>query len=165
MFNFHTPWKYEKTNGFLIFSRGTKNVTLTWNDLSYTARKVPVFGVFLVRIFPHLDWIWRDILYLSRYSVSLHVQSEWGKIRNRKTPNIDTFHAVLPLNTTHYIRRILSHALTSAISQKRQIMFRNKSLWLVAQLFLFLPVEKVKTNECKKETNSKQKGKKACKMI
>ena len=26
----------------------------------YTAWKVSVFGVILVRIFPHLDWIWRD---------------------------------------------------------------------------------------------------------
>ena len=27
---------------------------------TYTAWKVSVFGVFPVRIFPHLDWIWRD---------------------------------------------------------------------------------------------------------
>ena len=36
-----------------------------------TAKKVYIFGVFLVRIFPHSDWI-----------------------RTRKTPNTDTFHAV-----------------------------------------------------------------------
>ena len=29
------------------------------------------------------------------YSVSLHIQSERGKIRTRKTPNTDTFHAVV----------------------------------------------------------------------
>ena len=28
------------------------------------------------------------------YGVSLHIQSECGKTRTRKTPNIDTFHAV-----------------------------------------------------------------------
>ena len=27
-----------------------------------------VFGIFLVRIFPHLDWIWRDTKYLSVFS-------------------------------------------------------------------------------------------------
>ena len=30
-----------------------------------------------------------------KYSVSLRIQSKWGKIRTRKTPNKDTFHAVL----------------------------------------------------------------------
>ena len=39
-----------------------------------------VFGVFLVRIFPHLDCI--------------GFQFDCGKIRTRKTPNTNTFHAV-----------------------------------------------------------------------
>ena len=56
-----------------------------------TAWKVFVFRVILVRIFPHSDWIRRD-----RYSVSLRIQYECGKIRTRKTPNMDTFHIVLP---------------------------------------------------------------------
>ena len=29
-----------------------------------------------------------------RYSVSLRTQSEYGKIRTKKTPNTDTFHGV-----------------------------------------------------------------------
>ena len=29
------------------------------------------------------------------YSVSLHIQSKCGKTRTRKTPNTDTFHAVI----------------------------------------------------------------------
>ena len=44
-----------------------------------TAWKVSVFGIFLVRIF---------------YSISLRIQSNCGKIQNRKTPTTDTFHAV-----------------------------------------------------------------------
>ena len=47
-----------------------------------------IFGVFLVCIFPHSDWLPRDTPYL-------HIQSTCGKIRTRKTPNTDTFHAVL----------------------------------------------------------------------
>ena len=43
-----------------------------------TAWKVSKYGVFLVRICPHSDWIRRDIPYLS-------IQSESGKIRTRKT--------------------------------------------------------------------------------
>ena len=32
---------------------------------------------------------------MERYSVSLRIQSEFGKIQARKTLNTDTFHAVL----------------------------------------------------------------------
>ena len=47
------------------------------------------FGVFLVRIFKHLDWIHRDTEYLSVFSPN------WGKIRARKTPNTDTFYSIM----------------------------------------------------------------------
>ena len=36
-----------------------------------------------------------------RYSVSLRIQSECGKIQTRKTPNADTFQAVLWSNITN----------------------------------------------------------------
>ena len=41
-----------------------------------------------------------------RYSVSLHIQSECGKIRTRKIPNTDTFHAVCDdsCNMKRYLR-------------------------------------------------------------
>ena len=44
-----------------------------------------IFGAFIVRIF--LFRIFRIVL------LSLHIQSEFGKIRTRKTPNTDTFRA------------------------------------------------------------------------
>ena len=62
----------------------SKNVS----GASDTAWKVSVFGVILVRIFPHSDWIWKDL------SVSLRIQSECGKIRTRITRNMDTFYEV-----------------------------------------------------------------------
>ena len=43
----------------------------------HNAWKVSVFGVILVRIFPHSDWTPR-------------IQTECGKIRTRITPNTDT---------------------------------------------------------------------------
>ena len=58
--------------------------------LKSTAGKVSAFGIFIVRIFPHLDQIRKDTKYLS-----LCIQSECGKIRTRKTPNTDTFYAVV----------------------------------------------------------------------
>ena len=36
----------------------------------FTAWKLSVFGVFLVRIFPHSDWIRRDIPYFSVFSLN-----------------------------------------------------------------------------------------------
>ena len=39
-----------------------------------------------------------------RCGVSLHTQSECGKIRTRKTPNTDTYHAVLVERNTSKIR-------------------------------------------------------------
>ena len=54
-----------------------------------------VFGDFLVRIFPHSDWI------RGAYSVSLCIQSKCWKIRTRKTPNTDTFRAVNKQDINH----------------------------------------------------------------
>ena len=98
--------------------------------LLLTAWKVSVFGVILVHIFPHLDWIRRDTEYLSlmkvfdfithwlksvrirsnsgpyfpsfgldteRYGVSLRIQSEWGEMRTRISPNTGTFYAIIDI--------------------------------------------------------------------
>ena len=53
-----------------------------------TGWKVSVFGVILVRIYPHLDWIPRDTPYLSVFSPNA------GQIRTTITPNTDTFNTV-----------------------------------------------------------------------
>ena len=63
-----------------------------------TAWKMSIFGVFLVHIFPHLDWIRRD----TEYYVSFRIQSKSAKIRARKTPNTDTFHAVCFITFSSY---------------------------------------------------------------
>ena len=52
-----------------IITRGIRATKKTYDYyLFYTTWKVFVFGVFLVRIFPHLDWIRRDTPYLSVFS-------------------------------------------------------------------------------------------------
>ena len=53
---------------------------------------------------PYLEFFWfvfsrirtkyGEIRIMERYSVSLHIQSECGKIRTKKTLNTDTFDAV-----------------------------------------------------------------------
>ena len=68
---FYTPWKHQKTSSFLMFVEGNIKRS-SWNELiRNTAWIVSVFRDFLVRI-----------------------QSECRKVRARKTPNTDTFHAV-----------------------------------------------------------------------
>ena len=68
-------FRVNKTKKIKIY----ETTTLTSNVL--TAQKVCVFGVFLVCIFPHFDWI-----------------------RNRKIPNKDTFHAVSLLGEAFSLR-------------------------------------------------------------
>ena len=66
--------------GSLGWDRACRSRSTVW--------KVSVFRVFLVRTFPHLDWIRRD-------TVSLRIHSKCRKIRTRrKTPNKDFFQAV-----------------------------------------------------------------------
>ena len=50
-------------------------------------KSVHVQRFYRLYIFPHLN--------VERYSVSLHIQSDCGKIWTRKTPNTDTFHVAL----------------------------------------------------------------------
>ena len=54
--------------------------------------KYPNKKSFVVRIFPHSDWIRRDTKYLSVLSPNK------GKYGPEKTPYLDTFH------TVHYLR-------------------------------------------------------------
>ena len=56
---------------------------------SNTAWKVSVFGVILVRVFPHSNWVSLRI-----QSKSFRIKSECGKIRTRITPNTGNFYAV-----------------------------------------------------------------------
>ena len=51
---------------------------------------MPAFGVFLVHIFPHLDLIRRDTLYLSVFGTNA---GKYGQ--EKKSRNTATFHAVL----------------------------------------------------------------------
>ena len=73
----------------LIISRGFSFVIARYliftSSKTITAWKVSVFGVILVRIFPHSDWIGRDT------SISPYLVRMRG-IRTRITPNTDTFY-------------------------------------------------------------------------
>ena len=63
------------------------------------ASKVSTFGIFMVHIFPHSDWVLRDSCHL--FVLCWNVQI---RVRIRKTPNTETFHAVCVLTcaSVHY---------------------------------------------------------------
>ena len=71
--------KYQQKNGHPVIKKKTSQNQTAW--------KVSVFGIILVRIIPHSDWI----------EVSHRIQPECRKMRTRIAPNTDTFYAVLVL--------------------------------------------------------------------
>ena len=75
-----------------------------------------VFGVILVRIFPHSNWIRIDT-----------IQSECGKIRTRITPNTDTFHEV-DANDINPNTNALSMSHFTITRSNRQEMFCKKGV-------------------------------------
>ena len=56
-----------------------------------------------------------------RFSVSLHIQSECGKIRTRKTPNTDTIHAVLFFSSSYFQRNFSLSLLVRLFLQNKRV--------------------------------------------
>ena len=80
---FATSWPMATATFCHIIS--TETVAM---KLLLTVRKVSVFRVFLVHIFPQSHRIRKDTSYLSVFSLNV------GKYGPEKTPYLDTFHAV-----------------------------------------------------------------------
>ena len=74
-------------------------------------------------------------LNMDRYSVSLRIQSECGKIRTRITPNTDTFHAVKLSKFGCWLIVVQSRKKIDGIKKRNQWkMERTKKLWLNLKL-------------------------------
>ena len=73
---------------FVLFNKEYLIEDLHFFVQSNTALIVSLFGIFLVRIFPHSEWIQRDTGYLSVFGPNAE---KYGP-KNR-----DTFHEVKPL--------------------------------------------------------------------
>ena len=73
------------SNGNLKLSSVICIATYDESDKETLREKCPNTEFFLIRIYPHSDWIRRE---------TLRIQSECWKIRTRKAPYLDTFHAV-----------------------------------------------------------------------
>ena len=93
-----------------------------------------VFGVTLVRIFPHSDWI-------RRYTVSLRIQSEYGKMQTRITPHMDTFYAVVTFKVMSdifllfYLKPLKPLCYRRAFwNSGKKILFHFKSSFLASDI-------------------------------
>ena len=53
-------------------------------------------------------------LNMEKYGVSLRIQSECGIIRTRKSPNTDTFHAVVYKTLSNIAKKLLRRCLTES---------------------------------------------------
>ena len=115
--NLKKSWRLDKSPGVMITSpyRGIKHFPLpirscrfrfcvvtgmTFNQFKYFIS----LDLYVVPLLPSLcenrpcseffQFVFSCIRTEYRETVSLRIQSKWGEIRTRKTPNIDTFHAL-----------------------------------------------------------------------
>ena len=79
-------WFFDAFKGYIKHA-------LDWNDLNISLREVSLFGVFLLRIFPHSDWK-----------------------RTRKTPNTDTWNAAFISYSGNWIPYQLDHLTCISLS-------------------------------------------------
>ena len=80
----------------------TPTITVTkHSNIKYIqcVKSIQIRVFFLVSIFPHSQWIRRDIPYLSVFNPNA------GKYGPEKTPYLDTFRTVIPLNKLILFRR------------------------------------------------------------
>ena len=95
IFSSHEDTHTENTCQFLKLCENqiiSKNSGIIFYHKVYIFLKVSEYGDFLVCIFPYSPVFG---LNTENYRENLRIQSIYGKIRTRKTPNTDTFHALL----------------------------------------------------------------------
>ena len=110
-------WRYFQSYSNVLRARGILKFSQKKSKLTAKggAWKVSVFGVFLVCIFRHLDWIWRDTPYLSIFSPNA------GKYWPEKL-RIRTFFTQWDLSTTLHVKH---RADTQTKQLQRQFNMRD----------------------------------------
>ena len=95
------------------------------------AWKVSVFGVFLVRIFSHLDWIWRDYLFVFSTNAGKY---EPEKLRTR------IFHAVnvasILIVFGEAFRVVNVWKIVIMVRCSRNLKSSISSLWMLSLIFI-----------------------------
>ena len=119
---------------FLLFSQKCYNIVvwLGHKSVSDAAWKVFVFGVMLVRIFPHSDWIRRDTKYMGKYG------PEWLQIRTLFTQcdgssNVLEFKKTLRMMIRFkFLSLKLLYIVWIWIIPLTLVDYRINSLWLIS---------------------------------
>ena len=129
-------------------------------------KSAQIRSFFLVRVFPHLDWIWWDTEYLAVFSpnvgkyrpqetpylVSLRIHSECEKIRTRKTPYLDSFHAVPLIITVRFpcyinLKLLDKHQISQRLCLWNTLLKQSKiyvTAWLSSRKWPFKIVKFVR---------------------
>ena len=104
MFPFYTPWKHQKTKGFLVFSGGTKwehwpNWVKQPSNLHSTLFMISFFSCCLdsshcVKSVQIRSFFWTVFSRIRTEYGDLRFNSNTGKYGPEKSPYLDTFHAV-----------------------------------------------------------------------
>ena len=80
-----------KSNGnHFLLTLDPSNISYWWTHCSIALREKYPYSGFFCSIYSRI----RTEYEVSKYKVSVHIQSEWRKIRTRKTPNTDTIYAL-----------------------------------------------------------------------
>ena len=82
---------------------------------------------------PYSEFFWSDFpafgLDTEWYAVSLRLQSECGKIWNRKTPNMDTFYAVLVTLDSYHTGQKMKFLIKDFFSKCDQLRRKLRAWW------------------------------------
>ena len=98
-------WRSHVRSVYVLCPRGSESLLLhqllLFTKFVLLRGKCPNMEWFLVRIFPHSDWIQRDASYLSVFIPNV------GKCGPDVTPYLDIFHAVIASNTRPWNKDLL----------------------------------------------------------
>ena len=111
-------WNFNKISNLLLLNCAIKKAL---------REKCPNKEFFLVRIFLHSDWIRRDTEYISVFSPNT------GKYGPEKTPCLDTFHVVKPIDHRFIKRFFVAYQRLLTFgngSDKRSRNVYNRRMWL-----------------------------------
>ena len=111
------------------FLQNTSRTKFSKESFIWSVWKVSVFGVFLVRIFPHSDWIRIDNPYLSVFSPNAE---KYGPEKLRTRTLFTVLKWIIVFMISFIIPQLSNNCSKSAVKIRRWRNFRYLSCWLKA---------------------------------
>ena len=105
---------------------------------THTAWRVSIFGVILVRIFPHLDWIRRDTPYFSVFSPNAGNAGQNNSEYRHYLYSVTTSRPSRISDAVTFLTFCSSSAISSQDSLIQTVSFACKSICFLFYLFIYL---------------------------